>query len=245
MVLFLCRFLFFAIFMALDMCCFIYEKTSVTNCSQKVLVSNPLPFVHLWNTTSIAISLIILLGLRVMPSIVKFCGFQSAFKRLRKDSSCWCLILSFFAIMVDYFIRIVNEGTSLSRRLIPVGYTFSKALHLLVLYALNFAHIIPVDPKPRSLQNIAIRIVYWLTIVVYFLESFYGLISSSLDAMENIFPLGNSTGNEHRAFLVMLSLLLCTKVVFFVRVSDFFWKKFFHGNKDILSNAKTLADIED
>ena len=62
---------------------------------------------------------------------------------------------------------------------------------------------------------------------------------------ENIYPLGSSSSDKDRLFLVMLSLVIGAKVTFHIRLIEFFWHKIFHGNKDLMSDAAALETIPD
>ena len=234
----------FVIFVLYDIFCFAYERSSITNCSQKVLVSNPLPLVHLWLAISNLTSISILIWLYKRPMCTKFCGFKSCLTKLLKKGAFWSLNTIFGIILIDYVVRCIHEGGSV-KIAYAVCIAFNKLLCLLVLWSLNYVHPIVWPCRPRSLQGAFIFVTYWLGLVFYFVENFYLFISNSLDMGENIYPLGSSSSDKDRLFLVMLSLVIGAKVTFHIRLIEFFWHKIFHGNKDLMSDAAALETIPD
>ena len=225
-----------------DICCFAYERNSVTNCSQKVLVSNPLPFVHSWIAASNVASIIVLICLYTKPLGIRFCGFKLSYKKLVKMDSFWSLNINFLVILFDNTVRFINESGWVNQ-VIPVTLAMMQLLHLLVAHFVNFLHPITFSNSPRTFRGVFICVTYWLGIAFYFVENFYLFISFSLDMGENIYPLGNSSSNKDRLFLVILSLVIAAKVAFHIRMVAFFWHKLFHGDKDHFSWASALQKI--
>ena len=216
----------FVIAVTLDMVCFAYEKRSTTNCSQEVLISNPLRLSLLWITTSNFTCIIVLAWLYKRPLDATFCCFKSCFTKLLKNDSFWSLNLIFYTIFIGSVV-------------------LNRLLSLLVLYSLNYVHPIVWSRQPRTFQGLFILVTYWLGLAFYLLENFYSFISNSLDMAENIYPLGSSSSNQDRLFLVLLSLVIGAKVAFHIRMIAFFWRKMFHGDKDLMSDDTVLEKIPD
>ena len=123
-------------FVIFDIFCFVYERSSITNCSQKVLVLNLLPLVHLWLATSNLTSIIVLIWLYKRPLCTKFCGFKSCLTKLLKKGAFWFLNVIFGIILIDYVVRCIHEGGSV-KMVYAVCIAFNKLLCLLVLWTLS------------------------------------------------------------------------------------------------------------
>ena len=234
----------FVIAVTLDMVCFAYEKRSTTNCSQEVLISNPLRLSLLWITTSNFTCIIVLAWLYKRPLDATFCGFKSCFIKLLKNDSFWSLNLIFCTILIDSVVRCMH-GSGSEKMAYPLCVALDRLLSLLVLYSLNYVNSIVWSRQPRTFQGLFILVTYWLGLAFYLLENFYSFISNSLDMAENIYPLGSSSSNQDRLFLVLLSLVIGAKVAFHIRMIAFFWRKMFHGDKDLMSDDTVLEKIPD
>ena len=242
--LFAVRLFSFVIFVVYDISCFAYERSSITNCSQKVFVSNPLPLVHLWLTTSSLTSIIVLALLYKRQVYVKFCGFKSCLTKLLKTDPFWSLNAIFCIILINYVVRFIHEASSIKIAFV-FSITFYKLLSLFVVYSLNCVHPTVWLSQPWTFQGAFVFVTYWLGLAFYFVENFFLFIANTLDMGENIYPLGSSTSDEDRLFLVLLSLVIGAKVVFHIRMINFFWYKIFYGDKDLMSHAAAFEKIKD
>ena len=233
----------FVIFSSYDLACLAYESNSITHCSQKVIISNPLPLVHLWLVTSNATSIIILVGLHGKPAGIKFIGFKFIFTKLMKNEKFWSTNLIFCIILIDYIVRFSHEDGA-TREAVVAEIALLKFFYLLLQYSVNFLHPIKFPRQAPTLHKVFIFGIYWFSLGFYLLENLYLFFSASLDAAENILPLGNSSTKD-RMFVVILSFALCCRVAFHIRMVTFFWFKLFHGDKDIFSEAHSLENIPD
>lgn len=235
----LLRLFCFVIFVVFDIACFAYEKTTVTNCTQKVLVSRPLPFVQLWLAVSILMSAAVLVGLNFNIPGVSFYGFKPSFKKLLKNQLFWSFNLIMCIVLCNYVVRLTQEDRS--KKSFPIVLAFLKIFNLLLVYTLNYVHPLKFPGTLVDAKHTVPFLIYWSSLVLQFLENLFLFISNSLDMMENIYPLGSSDAD--RVVLVMLYLVLCSNVAFHLRCVAFFWPKMFHGDKDFFSDITTLNSI--
>lgn len=220
------------------MACFAYERTPITNCTQKMLVFRPLSFVYAWLATSILTSAAVLVGVNLnLPGVI-FYGFKRSFKKLLKNHSFWSLNFIMLIVLSHYVVRISFEE---SEKTFPLILVAMKVLNLTLVYTLNYVHPIKFPERLFDAKHMVPFLMFWSILVVHFLENLYLFISNSLDIVENIYPLGRSDAD--RLVFVMLYLVLGANVTFHLRCIAFFWPKFFHGNRDLFSAISTLADI--
>ena len=84
-------------------------------------------------------------------------------------------------------------------------------------------------------------VVYWCTLVMYFIESSYVFLAVTLDAANKVTPLINRKFSDEAVKLNgLLVTLLAIRVAFSGRLLLFFWNKMFHGHKDLFSEPNRL-----
>ena len=84
-------------------------------------------------------------------------------------------------------------------------------------------------------------VVYWCTLVMYFIESSYMFLAVTIDAAQKVTPLINGKFNDEAVDLNGLVVtLLGIRVAFNGRLLLFFWNKIFHGHKDLFSEPNRL-----
>ena len=123
----------FVIFSFYDMACLAYESNSITHCSQKVIISNPLSLVHLWVITSNATSIITLVGLYSKPAVIKFIGFKFIFAKLTKNEKFWSTNFIFCTILIDYIVRFTH-GDGATREAVAAEIALLKFFFLMLQY---------------------------------------------------------------------------------------------------------------
>ena len=118
------------------------------------------------------------------------------------------------------------------------------ASRLIVAYSINY--LLPVKFPPvgeRNFVRLYTWLGYWVTLVMFFLDTCHSALAVTLDVAEKVTPLGNKQPGSHEFGVVAHLVLLGTKATFEARMFLFYWNKLFHGNKDLFSAALILRSI--
>ena len=231
--------IFFSIF---DTKCIIFDHASVVNCSQDFFVSNPRHWVLAWFSMSITSSTLLLI---IVCSNHKMMNYQAKkAKKIFKKGYFVSLLFLLLASIVYYGVRLHNarsEATSLS---ISFLILFHVLVSGLLICCLNYLPRVrwKTDLHRRTRffgwlnKNNSNFIIYWLAIVLYFVENACRVASVMLDVAEEVAPLiENKFPDKDGQYRAVMVIVIGFRLAFHARVLTFFWQKIFHGEKDLFS----------
>ena len=210
--------------------CMINDETIFVNCTQQFLVSNPKRWVLYWKAVSGTSSLILLFIIWCNRKILNY-RLSKPLKLLKCKSSFWLTNVLFAFTFVYYIIRI-DGSTDGSDMLLSIALLMWWPATLLVVYCLNYMSPVAWPERDaRNLLSLSLFLGYWITILVYFAETFCVAVTVTMAAKLNIIPMlkGRSVDYKIKAFA---SLVIMIRVTFASRMLSFFWHKMFHGRKD-------------
>ena len=159
------------------------------------------------------------------------CNFSRPFKLLIYKSSFW-RTNGLFAFTFAYYIIRIDGSTDGSDMLLSIALLMWWPATLLVVYCLNYVEPVAWPERDaRNLLSLSLFLGYWITILVYFAETFCVVVAVTLAAKMNIIPMlqGRSVDYKIQAFV---SLVIMIRVAFASQMLAFFWHKIFYGRKD-------------
>ena len=187
--------IFFSIF---DTKCIIFEQASVINCSQDFFISNPRGWISAWLFMSIISSFLAFLIIYVNR---KKLNYQSTgAKKIYKKGSFFSLIFLLVVSSVYYFIRIFSMGFEPMSLLMNILIFLWPLVTVLLVCCLNYLPRVRwknITWPPRCtrawwkecLHKNSNFIIYWLVLVLYFVEIACKLVAIMLDVAHDVAPL--------------------------------------------------------
>ena len=167
-------------------------------------------------------------------------------------SFMFLLLISF----VYYIIRIYTTRSERTSILISILVFLWLPVTVLLICCLNYL------PRVRWRETMSAQrftivwwkdclhdnsnfIIYWLALVMHFIEIATKVASIMLDVALEVAPLiENKLPNESKQFRGVLVIVIGFCLAFHVRVLSFFWEKLFHGEKDLFTepNQRLLEE---
>ena len=242
--------IFFSIF---DTKCIVFEQASVINCSQGFFISNPRHWVFAWLLMSIISSFLLILIVRLNHKKLNYQTEKA--KKICKKGYVGSLIFLLLISLVYYVIRIYttkSEKTSVSISILVFLWPPVTVLLICCLNYLPRVHWTKTS-LPRytllwwkdSLTKNSNFLIYWLALVIYFVEVTCKVAAIMLDVSHDVAPLiQNKFPDESGEFRGVMVIVIGFRLAFHVRVLSFFWQKLFHGEKDLFSepNGRLVED---
>ena len=228
-----------------DTLCAVSQEKSVVNCTEKVLIEKPQPFIMVFCLTTIINTIVVMTTLYWKPTGVEFCGFKEALKRLIRKGSFWSFNITYIFVVLEY-ILIAFKNLKIVNRVLTITLVVHFACKLIVAYFLNY--VLPVkfpSVNERSFARLYIWLAYWITLVLFFLATMSAALAITLDVAEKLSPLGKVQTGSHNFATVSRLVLLGIKATFEGRLFIFYWNKIFHGDKDLFSTFIVLKSIQE
>ncbi len=214
------------------------------NCSQDFFVSNPRHWVFAWLFMSITSSFLLILIVYLNHKKLNYQTEKA--KKICKKGYFGSLVFLLLTSLVYYVIRIYttkSEKTSVS---ISVLVFLWPPVTVLLICCLNFLPRVhwTKTSLPRytllwwkdCLNKNSNFLIYWLALVMYFVEIACKLTSVMLDVAHEVAPLTqNKFPNEFGQFRGATVIVIGFRMAFHARLLTFFWQKLFHGEKDLFS----------
>ncbi len=175
-------------------------------------------------------------------------------KKIYQKGSFFSLIFLLIVSSIYYFIRIFSMGFETTSLLISILVFLWPPVTVLVVCCLNYlprVHWKKIDERccnrvwwKKCLNRNSNFIIYWLALVLYFVEITCKLAAVMLDVAHDVAPLIQSEfPDESGKYWGGMVLLIGFRLAFHVRLLSFFWEKLFHGEKDLFSEPSArLAD---
>lgn len=146
----------FIVYAGYDAKCFLYEETSIVNCSQEFLVHNPRYWVIAWLSIKVVSSIFLVLILCSNGEELNYCGIKSSFKKLKTKGSFWSMNVLFTFSLLYYSLAISNRNKTSNAMSTLI--LFRLMASVLVVYCLNYLH--PVQwPDTGAVRYV---LVLWL-----------------------------------------------------------------------------------
>ena len=228
-----------------DTLCAVKQAKSIVNCTEKVLIKAPQPFVMVFFLTTITNAIAVMTTLCLKPAGVEFCGFKQALKQLIRKGSFWSFNVTYIFVVLDY-ILVTFQNLEIANKALAIILVVFFASKLTVAYFLNY--VFPVkfpERNERNLTRVYIWLAYWITLVLFFLASAHSSLAITLDVAEKLSPLGKVQTGSHNFVTVSHLVLLGIKATFEGRLFLFYWNKIFHGDKDLFSTFIVLKSIQE
>ena len=224
--------------------CVVVEKASITNCSQGFILPDPVKGAKAWVVISVLSSIILLIVLCENSCVTERCRWKICIGliKLGKKGSFWSMNILLLVTFGYYVYVIVHmDGDKWISILILTWFLATP----LVAYRLNYLYPAPcLCPWWCGLCSRCVNccsVVYWLTLLMYCIESGYMFLAVTLDAATEVTPLINGkSSNEAVELNGLVVTLLGIRVAFNGRLLLFFWNKIFHGHKDLFSEPNRL-----
>ena len=233
--------IFFSIF---DTKCIIVEQASVINCSQGFFISNPRHWVFAWLLMSILSSFLLIFIVRLNHKKLNY-QTQKA-KMICKKGYVGSLIFLLLISWVYYIIRIYTTKSDKTSVSISILIFLWLPVTVLVICCLNYLPRVHWTQPHRSrntmvwwkncLTKNSNFIIYWLALVMYFIEITCKVASIMLDVAHEVAPLiQNTLPDESEKYRGVMVIVIGFRLAFHVRILTFFWQKLFHGEKDLFT----------
>jgi hypothetical protein len=173
-------------------------------------------------------------------------------KNIYKKGSFFSLIFLLAVSSVYYFIRIFSmpDMTSLS---ISILVFFWPPVTVSLVCCLNYLPRVHWEKTnlpcctrawwKTSLNKNSNFIIYWLALVLYFVEITCKLAAIMLDVAHDVAPLiQQNYPQESGKYWGGMVILIGFRMALHARLLSFFWEKFFHGEKDLFSEPSAKLD---
>jgi hypothetical protein len=183
--------------------------------------------------------------LYLKPAGVKFCGFKEALRQLIRKGFFWSFNIMYMFLVSEYIIMSF-EKLATENKILAITLVIFCASRLIVAYFLNY--VIPIKfpaVSERSFTRVYIWLAYWITLVLFFLNTAQYALAITLDVAEKLSPLGKVQMGSHNFESVSLLVVLGIKATFEGRLFIFYWNKIFHGDKDLFSTFAVLKSIQE
>ena len=228
-----------------DTLCAVKQAKSVVNCTEKVLIQKPQPFLMVFCLTTIINAIAVMTTLYFKPNGVEFCGFKAALRELIRKGSFWSFNITYIFVVLEYII-ITFKNLEIANKVLAIELVLFCASRLIVAYFLNYVFPVTFPPADqRSFARLYICLAYWITLVLFFLATAQFALAIALDVAEKLSPLGKVQTGSHNFAIVSRLVLLGIKATFEGRLVMFYWNKLFHGDKDLFSTFIVLRPIQE
>ena len=222
----------------------IYEHASVVNCSQDFFTSNPEHWIFAWLSMS-AVSSVVFLFIMLLNHEKLNYQLKKA-RKIYKKASFSSLIFLLIISSVYYFMRFFVKLDDLSMAISTLFFLW-PLLTVAVICSVNYL------PRVHWTKTIVRRfttlvwwkdcltknsnfIIYWLALVMYFVETTSKLLSVMLNVAYEVAPLIESKfSHDYGQFWGVMMIVIGFRLGFHARLQSFFWEKLFHGEKDLFS----------
>jgi hypothetical protein len=215
------------------------------NCTEKVLIQTPQPFVMVFFLTTITNAIVVMTTLYLKPAGVEFCGFKQALKQLIRKGAFWSFNITYIFVVLDY-IFVTFKNLKIANKALAIILVVFFASKLVVAYFVNY--VFPVKfpaMSERNFTRVYIWLAYWITLALFFLATAHSSLAFILDVAEKLSPLGRVRTGSHDFATVSRLVLLGIKATFEGRLFLFYWNKIFHGDKDLFSTFIVLRPIQE
>ena len=233
--------IFFSIF---DTKCIVFEQASVINCSQGFFISNPRHWVFAWLLMSILSSFLLMLIVSLNHKKLNYQTKKA--KKICKKGYVGSLVFLLLISLVYYIIRIYSTKSDRISVSISILVFLWLPVTVLVICCLNYLPRVHWTKTGFSCCTLAwwkdclIKnsnfIIYWLALVMYFVEVTCKVAAIMLDVAHDVAPLiQNHLPDESQKFRGVMVIVIGFRLAFHVRILTFFWQKLFHGEKDLFT----------
>ena len=233
--------IFYSIF---DAKCVIFERASVVNCSQNFFTSSPEHWIFAWLSMSMVFSLVFILIVCLNHKKLNYQRGKA--KRIYKKGSFGSLIFLLLISSVYYFIRIFTKSDETSKAMSALLF-FWPVRTVAVICCVNYlprVHWTKISAQRFTtlvwwkdcLTKNSNFMIYWLALVMYFVETTCKFLSVMLDVAHDVAPLLQSKFSEESGqFRGVVVIVIGFSLGLHARLLSFFWQKLFHGEKDLFS----------
>lgn len=165
------------------------------------------------------------------------------------------LIFLLLVSWVYYIIRIYTTKSDKTSVSISILIFLWLPVTVLVICCLNYlprVHWIKTHRSRNTLvwwKDCLLKntnfIIYWLALVMYFVEITCKVASIMLDVAHEVAPLiQNTLPDESEKYRGVMVIVIGFRLAFHVRILTFFWQKLFHGEKDLFTepNEKLIEE---
>ena len=244
------RMLALFIFSFHDTTCVMFERASVIDCHQDVMM--PSETAKVW--------ILIWIILSLMASVIFLCVccrntgdllYYPPDNALKKGSFSSIIILLIITV-IYYVYRVFVTPPGIVNEAISVFLLFWPGIMVGVMYRLNYT--CPPTGNAINFERCRGRcsfnfkagmccVFYWVSLAAFFLEVMCKWIAVALDAANQVAPLIEKKFGDESRIEGAVILLLGFRMTFHSHLLFFFWNKMFHGDKDLFSEP--FKEIKD
>ena len=230
---------------AFDTVCLVNDAASIVNCTEKVLLRKPQSLLIVCHLSTIFNSTVVLTALYIKPAGITFCGFRSALRNISRKGKFWSFNIMFCFVILDYIIMI-SRDLNVMNNILAVTLVLFFASPLLVAYFLNYTQPVRYpDPEERNFTTVYTFVAYWLTLIMFFLDTAHATVAFTLDFADKVSLTGDVRPGSRDFSVVAQLVLLGIRATFAAQLLTFYWNKIFHGDRDLFSAANILKPIEE
>ncbi|XP_028393324.1 uncharacterized protein LOC114517721 [Dendronephthya gigantea] len=242
---------FFSIF---DAWCNLYERASVTNCSQPFFVPHPRQWISAWLVMSIISPCLFMF---IVYTDSQTCNFQrKGFRKIYRKGSFGSLMFLLVASLIYYFVRLVPSKQDTTSKFISAMMFLWSPVNAFVICFINY--IPRVRWQKTKTQGLtewlgcfsknANFFVYWLAILVYL----FVVICKNVDIMLNVAQsfdpfLQRNYSHSYSPYWGLIVIIIGFNLAFHARLLTFYYEKIFYGNRDLFAEpgGDMVFDEED
>ncbi|XP_028393013.1 uncharacterized protein LOC114517476 isoform X2 [Dendronephthya gigantea] len=238
---------FYSIF---DAWCNLYERASITNCSQPFFVPHPRQWISAWYVMSI-ISPGLLISIVYTDS--QTCNFQrKGFRMIYKKGSFGSLMFLLAASLIYYFVRLIPSKEDETSKFMSTMMFLWSPVNALIICIINYV------PRVRWQKTNGGRckkcckncdfFVYWCAILVYFFELVCKNAAIMLNVAQSFEPfLQKNYSHSYSPYWGLMVIIIGFNLAFHARLLAFYWEKIFYGDRDLFAEpgGDMVFDEED
>lgn len=167
-------------------------------------------------------------------------------KQIRQKGSFFSLIILLVLSLLFYFFRIFATGSERHIFLISILIFFWSPVTVLLVCVLNYLPQVKWQTVGETCSTLewwktclsknSNFFIYWLALLIHFVEITCKTISVMLDVAHEVAPLiQHSFPNESSKYSGLMVILIGIRLAFHTRLLSLIWQKLFHGDKDLFS----------
>ncbi len=225
----------------------------MVNCSQDFFTSNPEHWIFAWLLMSVVASFFFLFIILLNHEKLNYQIGKA--RKIYKKASFSSLIFLLIISSVYYFMRFFAKTDDLSIA-ISTFFFLSSILTVAVICCVNYLPRVhwTKTSAPRFTTLVLWKdcltknsnfIIYWLALVIYFVETTCRLLAVMLNVAYDVAPLIESKfSHDYGQFWGVMVIVIGFRLGFHARLQSFFWEKLFHGEHDLFSEPSDKLLVE-
>lgn len=188
----------------------------------------------IWLVTQCFLGVILVAALHKVPA---FPGYKAVLHRLKYLPSFWTLVLLFLTALSRFVILSISSNSFMQLTIIS-AFCLSYVLRVLAIGFINYSQFNLLKRRYHTFVFILSK----LTLLVIFIESFNNFILSILTLALKVEDIHRAVKKEELSDIEIIYdiLRVFSTTTFRLKIMNFFWKKLFVDNKNILSNGEDL-----